>query len=137
MKHRSLSSKCDASGWLDISDESDGTVRTLGFLVALYQDPPPAFIAIEEPELSVHVGALEVLAESLNEVGLRSQIVITTHSCDLLDCFREDALRAVVSQEGRTKAGRLRRNQADALKQVLLTAGDIHRMEGLSVDEEC
>ena len=136
LKHRSLSSSAKHSGWLDISNESDGTVRTLGFFVALYQDPPPALIAIEEPELTVHVGALEILAETLNEVGLRSQIVITTHSCDLLDCFQEDSLRAVVSEEGRTKTGRVRENQAKALKQALLTAGDIHRMEGLSVDGE-
>ena len=134
LKHLSLSSAAGHSGWLDIVNESDGTVRALGLFVALYQDPPPALIVIEEPELTVHVGTLEVLADSLNEVGLRSQIMITTHSCDLLDCFREDNLRAVFSSEGRTKAGRLRVNQAAALKQALLTPGEIHRMEGLSLE---
>ena len=134
LKHLSLSSTARNSGWLDIVNESDGTVRALGLFVALYQDPPPALIIIEEPELTVHVGTLEVLADSLNEVGLRSQIMVTTHSCDLLDCFREDSLRAVFSSEGRTKAGRLRANQAAALKEALLTPGEIHRMEGLSLE---
>ena len=134
LKHYSLSSTARNSGWLDIVNESDGTVRALGLFVALYQDPPPALIVIEEPELTVHVGTLEVLADSLNEVGLRSQIMVTTHSCDLLDCFQEDNLRAVFNSEGRSKAGRLRANQAAALKQALLTPGEIHRMEGLSLE---
>ena len=134
LKHRSLSSNGVGSGWLDISNESDGTVRTLGFFVALYQDPPPALIIIEEPELSVHVGTLEVLADTLSEVQLRSQVVITTHSCDLLDYFPEDAIKAVISENGRTIAGPLSSNQTEALKRALLTAGEIHRMEGLSID---
>ena len=135
LKHGSLSSNSEGSGWLDISNESDGTVRTLGFFVALYQDPPPALIVIEEPELAVHVGALEVLGDALGEVSNRSQILITTHSSDLLDLFPEGSIRAVASLDGRTKAGSLRANQAAALRGALMTAGEIHRMEGLSIEE--
>ena len=134
LKHRSLTTDGGNGGWLDISNESDGTVRTLGLFVALYQEPSPPLIGIEEPELNVHVGALEVLADTLNEVGLRSQLVIATHSSDLLEFFGEDALRAVVSEEGRTKAGRLRSTQAEALREALFTAGELHRTEGLTID---
>jgi predicted ATPase len=62
---RLLHNDRDAPGkgiWLDASEESDGTLRTLGLLVALYQDPTPPFIAIKEPELTIHPGALSVLA---------------------------------------------------------------------------
>ncbi len=134
LKHRSLTTRAGERGWLDISSESDGTVRTLALLVALYQDPLPSLICIEEPELNVHVGALEVLADTLKEVGNRSQVIMTTHSTDLLDYFQEDAIRAVVIEKGRTRAGGLRKPQVEALRQALFTAGELHRMEGLSLD---
>lgn len=132
-KHDHLSPDCDGEeGWLDISSESDGTVRMLGLLVALYQDPPPTLIIVEEPENSIHIGALGVLADSLMEAGQRSQVMVTTHSPDLLDHFSEENIRAVVSQEGRTRVGTLKENQAIALRETLFTAGELHRMEGLS-----
>ena len=136
LKHRSLTSKNGEGGWLDISNESDGTVRTLALLVALYQDPSPSLICIEEPELNVHVGALGVLADTLNEVGLRSQVVVTTHSSDLLDYCQHNAFRAVINEEGRTKAAGLSKNQVEALRETLFSAGELHRMEGLSIDLE-
>lgn len=40
----------------DVDQLSDGGLRILGLLVALYQDPVPATIALEEPELTVHPG---------------------------------------------------------------------------------
>ena len=135
LKHHSLVSSTGEGGWLDLSSESDGTVRTLALLVALYQNPPPSLICIEEPELNVHLGALGILADTLNEVGLRSQVIVTTHSSDLLDYFQEDAIRAVIAKEGRTRAGRLRKNQLKALRESLFKAGELHRMEGLSLDE--
>ena len=134
LKHLPLSSITGHRGWLDIASESDGTVRALGFFTALYQDPPPTLVGFEEPELAVHVGALGILADTLNEAQERSQIVVTTHSADLLDRFGEDTVRAVRREEGRTRAGRLKENQLFALREDLLSAGDIHRAEGLALD---
>ena len=73
------------SAWFNLTQESDGTVRLLGMLVALYQYPYLPFIGIEEPELTVHPGALMVLADLLQEAAKRSQILVTTHSPDLID----------------------------------------------------
>ena len=137
LKHESLSPSSDGEdGWLNISEESDGTVRMLGLLVALYQNPQPTLTIIEEPENSIHVGALGILADSLKDAGQRSQVIVTTHSPDLLDYFSEENIRAVVNEEGRTRVGRLRENQAGALRAALFSAGDLHRMEGLSICEE-
>ena len=71
--------------WLDASQESDGTLRTLGLLVALYLDPTPPFIAIEEPELTIHPGALSILADVISETSHRAAVLVTTHSPELLD----------------------------------------------------
>ena len=90
--------------WLDLSLESDGTVRLLALLVALYQPEPPPVIGIEEPELMVHPGALEVLAELINEAAWSSQIVVTTHSPEFVDYLTE--YKAVESPANRGAGGR-------------------------------
>jgi predicted ATPase len=59
---------------------SDGTLRLLAILLAAYALSPPTLTAFEEPEIAVHPGAMAVLADALKEAGLRTQILITTHT---------------------------------------------------------
>ena len=40
--------------WFDLAQESDGTIRLLAMLTALFQDPAPSLIGLEEPELAIH-----------------------------------------------------------------------------------
>ena len=120
---------------------SDGTLHVLGILVAAYQEQPPALIAFEEPEAMVHPGAAAVLAEVLQEAGLRTQVLITTHSPDLLSRFETDMLRAVErTPEGVTMIAPVAESQREAIRRRLFTAGELHRIEGLrpsqSVAEE-
>lgn len=49
------------TAWFTAAQESDGTLRLTAILLALLQDPAPAFIAIEEPELTVNPGMLPLL----------------------------------------------------------------------------
>ena len=92
--------------WFDLSQESDGTIRLLALSVALHQ-PDISLIGIEEPELTVHPGALAVLADMLNEASHRAQVIGATHSPDLIDCVTDyrhvDNLRVVELIEGITK----------------------------------
>lgn len=69
----------------DAESMSDGTLRVLGILAAVLQDPGPLLTAIEEPEATIHPGALGALMDILRHGELRSQIMITTHSPDVLD----------------------------------------------------
>lgn len=118
--------------WFDLSQESDGTLRLLALLVALFRDRAPSLIAIEEPELTIHPGALAVLADLLQEQATaRSQVLITTHSPDLIDRFSPDSLRAVRLVNGATEVGPVAPHQAAAVKQRLFSTGELHRMEGL------
>jgi predicted ATPase len=64
---------------------SDGTLRVLAMLVACYQEPPPALIAFEEPETGLHPGAFEAISNFIEDAAERCQIVVTTHSPELLD----------------------------------------------------
>ncbi len=119
------------SAWFDLTQESDGTVRLLGLLVALYQTPRLPLIGIEEPELTVHPGALMVLADLLQEATRRSQILVTTHSPDLIDRLPVENLKVVNSGQGITTVGPVSETQSEAVRRSLFSPGELHRMEGL------
>ena len=52
----------------------------------------PPLIAIEEPERNLHPNALADIAEVLEQIAKRTQVIITTHSSQLLDEFKTDNL---------------------------------------------
>lgn len=110
---------------------SEGTLRTLAILLAIYPLEPPTLILLEEPESAVHPGAAAILAEAIQEAGLRTQVLITTHSPDLITRFDPICLRAVERVEGITRIAPIAENQRIAIQRRLFTAGEIHRMEGL------
>ena len=118
--------------WFDLSQESDGTVRLLGLLTAFYQDLPNSLIGVEEPELTIHPGALAVLAEVMVEASYRSQVVATTHSPDLIDRLPIESLRAVEMRDGCTEVGPVSKIQTNAVLKGLFSAGELHSMEGLA-----
>ena len=119
--------------WLDAAQESDGTLRMLALLTAIYQRQPPSLLGIEEPETAVHPGILTALADILEEASLRQQVVITTHSPDLIDRFPIECIRAVEFVDGETKVGKVSKRQASAVKKRLFTLGELHSMEGLEI----
>ena len=71
---------------------SDGTLRLLAYYVMLNQSEVPSLIAIEEPERNLHPGALKDIASVLERLSERTQVIITTHSSQLLDTFNPDNL---------------------------------------------
>ena len=118
--------------WFDLSQESDGTVRLLGFLTAFYQEMETSLLAVEEPELTVHPGALPVLADVMVEASTRTQVVAATHSPDLIDRLPIESLRAVEMRDGCTEVGAVSQVQTDAVLNGLFSAGELHSMEGLA-----
>lgn len=116
------------------SQISDGTFRVLGILTALYQPFQYATIALEEPEQTVNPGILAALADSIKEVSRDTQILITTHSPELVDYFDADDIRAVEMINGVTHVGCINRNQKQAVKEKLFTLGELMNMEGLVRD---
>lgn len=68
---------------LDAWEFSDGMVRYLCLLAALLSPRPPALLALNEPETSLHTGLLAPLATHIVEASRHSQIWITTHSLPL------------------------------------------------------
>ena len=117
--------------WFDLSYESDGTIRLLAMLTALSQEPALSLIGLEEPELAIHPGAMAVLAETMNEAASRGQILVATHSPDLIDKLPIESLRAVTSEGGSTKVGRVAEHQLKSVREGLFLPGELHSMEGL------
>ncbi len=116
---------------------SDGTLRALGVLVALFQ-APAGLVAIEEPEVALHPAAAGVLTDSLRDASDHRQVLITSHSPDLLDdaSLPDSAIQAVVSECGDTKIGPLDEAGRSALRDHLYTAGELLRMDQLRPDPQ-
>lgn len=65
---------------LDAVELSDGTLRFLCLVVALLSPRPPAFMALNEPENSLHPDLLPALAQLIAEASRYSQLWVTSHS---------------------------------------------------------
>ncbi|GHB30279.1 ATPase [Pseudovibrio japonicus] len=64
---------------------SDGTLQYLALLGAMLSYRLPSFIALNEPEASLHPDLLEPLAKVIAKASERSQIWLVTHSEQLAD----------------------------------------------------
>ncbi len=117
---------------------SDGTLRGLGVLVAMLQavGGSTSLIGIEEPEVALHPAAVGVIVDAILDASLHTQLVVTSHSPDLLD--RNDLLPeelvAVRSEEGITEIGPLNEFGRSALKNHMFTPGELMRMNELQPD---
>jgi predicted ATPase len=118
---------------LEASSMSDGTLRALGLLAAVYQTPTPSLIAIEEPEVTIHPGALGVILDVLRHASERTQVIVTTHSPEVLDAdWLEDRhLRVVTWEDGMTRVAPPDSRAREALRQHLMTAGELLRSRAL------
>lgn len=68
---------------------SDGTLRFLFLLTVLASPSPAPIVAIDEPETGLHPSMLPLIAEYAVDAAKRSQIILTTHSPQLLDAFTD------------------------------------------------
>lgn len=120
---------------------SDGTLRALGILVALFQPGNGAegrvpLVGIEEPEVALHPAAAGVLLDSLRDASQTRQIIVTSHSTDLLDSeeIDTDSILAVVAEQGVTQLGPLDEAGRSALRDHLYTPGELLRLNQLAPD---
>jgi predicted ATPase len=113
---------------------SDGTLRALGLLTAVYQRPRPSVLVIEEPEATIHPGALGSILDLLRHASRHSQIVVTTHSPELLDAewIADNNLRMVSWLEGATQISDVSESTRTALGQHLMGAGELLRSNALT-----
>jgi predicted ATPase len=120
---------------------SDGTLRAFGVLLAIFQAakprpgvPAPLLIGIEEPELALHPAALSVLLGALREGSRHCQMLVTSHSPDLLDNsdVPPDALLAADAEAGITEIGPIDAAGRKMLRSRLFTPGELLRQNQLA-----
>lgn len=80
---------------------SDGTLRFVCLATLLLQPLvlQPSTVLIDEPELGLHPYAIEVLGDLLKQAAERTQLIVSTQSVELLNCF--DAEDVVVVDRSR------------------------------------
>jgi predicted ATPase len=119
---------------------SDGTLRALGTLVAVMQlvgrREPVRMVGIEEPETALHPAAAGALMDALREASVRTQILVTTHSPDLVDQVdpEKDRLLAVQVSQGSTDIGPVDTASREAIRRHLYSPGELLRMNQLRID---
>jgi predicted ATPase len=72
---------------------SDGTLRYLLWLAALMTPVPPALMALNEPETSLHPTLVPALGRLVAATARRTQVVVVTHSGTLVDALTAAAGR--------------------------------------------
>ena len=117
--------------WIEAAQESDGTLRMAGMMTALLQRPLPALLAFEEPELTIHPGALALLHDYLQEAAMDGQVLLTTHSPDLVSMVSIDQVRVVERIADETRVAAVDAAQQAVVVRGLFSLGDVMRSEGL------
>ncbi len=96
-------------------DMSDGTLKTLAYLL-LFEDPEPyPLVGIEEPENGLHHQLLPPLAKQMKDKATNggSQLFVTTHSPLFVDALTpQDVWIIAKESEGFSKVTRAADNEA-------------------------
>lgn len=108
---------------------SDGTLRAFGILVALIGLERKSIVVIEEPEVAIHLGALRTLVEIFREHSAMTQIVLTTHSADIVDSLDVDQMRVVWAETGASRIANVAQHSMEPVRQGLITPGELLRSD--------
>jgi predicted ATPase len=63
---------------------SDGTLRYLLLITALLSPRPPAFMVLNDPEMSLHPDLLPALGRLIAKAATRGQVLVVSHSAELV-----------------------------------------------------
>jgi len=110
---------------------SDGTLRAFGIILALVQERTPQLTVIEEPETAVHLGALRTLVELLRDHSNEVQVLLTTHSADIIDALDVKELRVVSSAGGASTLAPVAKHTIETIRTTLVTPGELLRADAL------
>jgi predicted ATPase len=99
----------------EAAELSDGTLRYLALAGALLAYRLPGFIALNEPETSLHPDLLEPLARLIARSAERSQVWLVTHS---------QALAAALAEHGRIAPRTVIKRKGETWMEGLRLAGD-------------
>src|SRR2546425_2091804 len=93
---------------------------------------------MKEPEVAYPPGAAGVLVEVLRGVPRHTQVLVTSHSPDLLDdkSISDENILAVSNKNGQTIIGPVDAAGRSAIHDNLFTAGELLRLSQLTPDPD-
>jgi len=101
---------------------SDGTIKMFAYLVLLHDPKPHPLLCIEEPENQLYPTLMSELAEEFRDYARRGgQVMVSTHSPDLLNAVRLEEVLSLVKKDGLSE---IRRAQDDQQVKRYMEQGD-------------
>ena len=121
----------------DAFNMSDGTLRSLGLILAVFQKPSPSLLVIEEPEATIHPSALGAILDLVRQAAKSMQVIVTTHSPELLDAkwITDKSLRVVTWREGASHVMLPSQAARRAMQDHLMGAGELLRSNALEPED--
>jgi predicted ATPase len=120
---------------------SGGIVNAVGMLVELFAPSARsssngwifAPLCIEDPEAGLHPFASAVMRDAIRHASTIRQVIVTTHSTELLDDkdVRPEEIRVVHRDTAGTHVDPLDEGAASVLREHLMTAGELLRSGGM------
>jgi predicted ATPase len=117
---------------MELWELSDGMLRFLCLATALLSPIIPPLVAIDEPEVGLHPRLLPIIADMIKTASEQTQVLVTTHSPDLLNRFDITDVAVMTREQDSVKAKWHRPSDRKSLVQMLKsveeeTLGDLHR----------
>ena len=88
---------------LSAADLSDGVLRLLAIGAICCNPHPPSLICIDEPEIGLHPSVLPLVGGLLRCAARRSQVIVLTHSPDLLYGMPMESIAVMRREEGEAR----------------------------------
>ncbi|MFH1738689.1 MAG: AAA family ATPase [bacterium] len=86
---------------------SDGILRFLCLVAILMSPEPPPLILIDEPEIGLHPHFIRLVAELMQNAAEKTQLIVATHSPELISALEPEDVLVVESRDGATFMERL------------------------------
>jgi predicted ATPase len=125
----------------DAASMSDGTLRALAALLAAFQvvlpHGYPSVVGIEEPETALHPAAMRALVDALDDATQRTQVLLTTHSADLLSGrdVSPGQVLVVRNRGGQTYITPVDPASREIIEKELYSLAELQRLDKLDLDE--
>lgn len=123
--------------WTPASSMSDGALRLVALLLAVFQPSRPSVLALAEPETTMDPGAVGAVLDVLHHARRFMQVLVTTHSPDILDAewIEDRHLRLVESEDGMSRVRSVSASTRGILQDRLASPGELLRSNALIADD--
>jgi predicted ATP-dependent endonuclease of OLD family len=91
--------------WLNWTQLSDGTKRLFYLIGSFVFSEPNQIFLLEEPEIGIYPHQLNLLMNFIKAQSQHTQILLTTHSPQVLNCLTEEELDCIIVARYEGKAG--------------------------------